>query len=372
MKFVIISHVRHLKNNNKYFGYAPYVREMNIWLKYADKIIVVAPLSEGDPTAIDLAYTHFNISFKKTLSFNLTGVGEVVLTILKLPLIFWKIFWAMKTADHIHLRCPGNMGLIGCFVQVLFPNKIKTAKYAGNWDSKSKQSWSYRLQKWILSNTFLTRNMQVLVYGDWGNQSKNIKSFFTATYSESEKISFDKADFKNGIKFVFVGSLVAGKKTLYAVKLIMALLKNGHNVTLDLYGEGVERDSLENYIQRNKLEKYVILKGNQNKETLKAAYQKSHFVILPSKSEGWPKAIAEGMFWGCVPIATKVSCVPYMLDSDKRGVLLEMDLNKDIEQIENLIINQNSFLKKSQLATEWSRNFTTDVFENEIAKLIIK
>jgi hypothetical protein len=33
-----------------------------------------------------------------------------------------------------------------------FPNKPKTAKYAGNWDPKSK-TWTYMQQK-ILSNTF--------------------------------------------------------------------------------------------------------------------------------------------------------------------------------------------------------------------------
>ena len=38
----------------------------------------------------------------------------------------------------------------------------------------------------ILSNTFLTKNMQVLVYGEWEGSSKNVKSFFTATYSELE------------------------------------------------------------------------------------------------------------------------------------------------------------------------------------------
>lgn len=372
VKFVIITHVSHVYKNNEYLAYSPYVQEMNIWLKYVDEVIIVAPLRKREITPIDISYQHHRINFKTVPDFSLISLRNIIKSIFKLPVIFYKIFWVMKAADHIHLRCPGNMGLIGCFVQILFPNIIKTAKYAGNWDPKSKQPWSYRLQKWILSNTFLTRNMQVLVYGDWENQTKNIKSFFTATYSESEKISFEKAGFKNGIKFVFVGSLVAGKNPSYAVKLIEALIKNGHNVTLDLYGEGVERNSLENYVQMNKLEDNITLKGNQNKETLKAAYQKSHFVILPSKSEGWPKAIAEGMFWGCVPVATKVSCIPYILDSDKRGILLEMDLNKDIEQIENLIINQNSFLKKSLPATEWSRNFTTDVFENEIAKLMIK
>ena len=82
------------------------------------------------------------------------------------------------------------------------PNKPKTAKYAGNWDPKAKQPWSYRLQRWIKSNTFLTRNMQVLVYGEWEGSSKNIKSFFTATYWEIEKEPLQSLSFTNTIRFV--------------------------------------------------------------------------------------------------------------------------------------------------------------------------
>ena len=42
----------------------------------------------------------------------------------------------MQDADHIHLRCPGNIGLLGCFSSNFISKKIKTAKYAGNWDPK--------------------------------------------------------------------------------------------------------------------------------------------------------------------------------------------------------------------------------------------
>ncbi|WP_286965788.1 glycosyltransferase [Flavobacterium sp. UBA4854] len=372
VKFVIITHVSHVYKNNEYLGYSPYVQEMNIWLKYVDEVIIVAPLRNREITPIDISYQHDRINFKVVPDFSFINLKNIITSIFKLPVIFWKIFWAMKEADHIHLRCPGNMGLIGCFVQILFPNKIKTAKYAGNWDSKNKQPWSYQMQKWILNNTFLTRNMKVLVYGYWENQSKNTKSFFTATYSELEKTNVEKADFTNGTKVVFVGSLVSGKNPLYAIKLIERLVTAGYNVTLDLYGDGVERDSLEGYIKMYKLHEYIVIKGNQNREALKAAYQKSHFVILPSKSEGWPKAIAEGMFWGCIPIATKVSCVPYMLDFGKRGTLLDLNLDKDTEQIGDLIMNQRAYLEKSKIAMKWSRNFTTDVFEKEIEKLLIK
>jgi hypothetical protein len=67
-----------------------------------------------------------------------------------------------------------------------FISKKKTAKYLGNWDPKAKQPFTYKLQRWILSNTFLTRKMQVLVYGEWEGSNKIIKPFFTATYSESQ------------------------------------------------------------------------------------------------------------------------------------------------------------------------------------------
>ncbi|RVT75900.1 glycosyltransferase [Flavobacterium sufflavum] len=371
MKFLIVTHVAHTIEQQQYYGYAPYVREMNIWLKYVDELIVVAPLESTKPTAIDSFYKHKNIDFRKVSHLSFTNLKNTISSIFKLPKILLEIVLAMKQSDHIHLRCPGNMGLLACIVQLFFPSKPKTAKYAGNWDLNSKQPWSYRLQKWILSNTFLTRNMEVLVYGEWPNQSRNIKSFFTATYAEKEKEVVEKTinpDAK--IKLMFVGSLVEGKNPLYAIQLLEQLRQTNKNVVLDIYGEGVLRVSLENYIEVNNLEEYIVLHGNQNKEVLKKAYQYSHFVVLPSKSEGWPKVIAEGMFWGAVPLATAVSCISAMLDQGKRGLLLEMDLEKDMAAINQLINNPMDFESKSKAAMDWSGNYTLDFFENEIQKLL--
>lgn len=154
--------------------------------------------------------------------------------------------------------------------------------------------------------------------------------------------------------------------------MVEQLVRKGKNAILNLYGEGTQRSLLEQYVKENKLENCIFLKGNHHHETIKKAYQESHFVVLPSKSEGWPKAIAEGMFWGCVPLASKVSCVPFMLDYGNRGVLLEIDLEKDVAQTENIISNQNTYSVKSQSASGWSRLYTTDIFETEIKNLLVK
>lgn len=370
MTFCIITHVIHTEKENQLFAYSPYVNEMNSWLKYVDEVIVVAPKEDFEPNPIHSIYKHSSLKFIEIDKFNLLSFFSFLKALFLIPKNCWLIFKAIQKADHTHIRCPGNMGLLACFVQIFFPRKKKTVKYAGNWDSKSKQPISYRIQKWILRNEFLTKNMQVLVYGEWENQTKNIKSFFTATYNDGEKTNVFPRELKNKIQFIFVGALTNGKRPFYALQIIEELIKKGINVSLFFYGEGIEKNNLQKYITENNLEKSISLKGNFDKDALKKVYQGSHFLILPSKSEGWPKVIAEAMFWGCLPIATPVSCVPNMLDLGNRGVLLNEDLAKDVSLLGQLIHEQEVYNLKVNSALKWSRNYTIDKFESEIIKLI--
>jgi glycosyltransferase involved in cell wall biosynthesis len=370
MNFTIITSVPHIIKANRYLAYGPYVQEMNVWVKHADELVIVAPISDEVKNKIDCAYMHENIRFRVISKINVLSAKAILEATYSMPKIIFTLFKAVQQADHIHLRCPGNIGLLGCFVQIFFPNTPKTAKYAGNWDPKAKQPWTYKLQKWILSNTFLTRNMQVLVYGDWKNSNSNLKSFFTASYKEEDKLPISKKVLKGRIDFIFVGALVKGKNPLYVIQLVEILSKKGYDVRLRLYGEGLERAALEQYIIANQIETVIELQGNQSKDIVQKAYQNSHFVVLPSDSEGWPKAIAEGMFWGCIPLATPVSCLPFMLDEGKRGVLLDMDLEKDVKKTEMLLNDETDFNAKSENASNWSRKYTLDVFEREIIAIL--
>ncbi|MGB6267440.1 MAG: glycosyltransferase family 1 protein, partial [Olleya sp.] len=165
MRFLIITHVLHKSKDQQWFAYAPYVREMNLWLKYVDEVEIVAPKTSQPITDIDIAYQHDNIQLTEIPSIAFVTFGRTLMSLLSLPFILFKLFQACRRADHIHLRCPGNIGLLGCLVQIFFPKKIKTAKYAGNWDPNAAQPLSYRIQKKLLSNTFWTKNMTVIVYG---------------------------------------------------------------------------------------------------------------------------------------------------------------------------------------------------------------
>lgn len=372
MRFAVFTHVEHYQNQNQLTAYAPYVREMNIWFRQVENVEVVAPLNQGRAKYTVLPYKAKGIRLVQIRAINFLSLKNSLYSLAVTPLILLRIFSAMRRADHLHIRCPGNIGMLASIVQILFPSKPKTVKYAGNWVESKGQPLSYRFQKWLLKNAFLSKNIRVLVYAGPQEKSKNILPFFTASFSESDKEAFKK-EFSFPIKFIFVGSLVKGKQPLFAIDFVEKLFRRGMPCSLEVYGTGDQFEYLNSYIGERHLHQYIKLKGSREFNELKQAYKKAHFVILPSKSEGWPKAIAEGMFYGCIPICTMVSCVPWMLGEGKRGVLIKDIAGKNdyaINEVQELVNNKGLLIEKSFLAQNWARKYTLERFESAIKKLI--
>jgi glycosyltransferase involved in cell wall biosynthesis len=373
MNFLIVTHAEHKRNAAQQIGgYAPYVREMNIWAKHVDHITIVAPLLKEPFSPIDIVYEHPSITFVEIPEISYTSIKNILHACVQLPVIFGRIFTQMRKADHIHLRCPGSIGLIGCIVQMLFPWKKKTAKYAGNWDWKSSQPFSYRIQQLILRSTLLTYNIKVLVYGKWRDANRNILPFFTATYSEKDKEPEEQksVSFSKPVNLIFVGAFTKGKQPLLAVKVAEAFAKAGVSVELNMFGEGAEMQEVKDYVSSARLENIVKIHGNQPEKLVREYYKKSHFLVFISKSEGWPKVVAESMFWGCVPITTRVSCVPEMLGEDERGALVEPNVDFILKAIVHYVQHSSFYESASTKGMTWSRQFTLERFETEIAKLV--
>lgn len=369
MKVAVISSSPFVKQSGAFHAYSPYVKELKVWAKHADEMAFCCPIWEDDKGLL-IAPIDFPFAMYPIKEFNIKNPLNFIKAFLFSFGNFIQLFKIMLWADHIHLRCPGNVGLMGCWVQMFFPSKLKTAKYAGNWDPKSNQPRTYKWQQKILSNTFFTRNIKVLVYGNWPESSANIYPFFTATYSEADKILVQPRSLATQIEMIFVGTLSKGKRPLYAIELAQKLHAKYPNFRFSLYGHGREKESLQAYIDEYQLSNFIMLKGNFSQQEMKAVYQSAHFMILPSESEGWPKVVAEAMFWACVPVATRVSCVPDMLEQGSRGILLDMNMMSDFEQISQMIEDQTHYNQTAIKAMDWSRLYTLDKFEFEIQKML--
>ena len=369
MRFLVITLAPTLSENEAYYSYAPYVKEMNLWFSKVDQVTIVSPTSY-DKKLLKAPFERKDIKVVSIPAISFGTVATILKSILAIPVIGLKLLREMRKADHIHLRCPATITLLAAILQIFFPSKKKTVKYAGNWSPKAKQPLSYRLQKWIIGNPFLTKNMQVLVYGDWPRQTKNIKAFFTATYRDAEIPQVKEPNFGDQLHVLFVGSLSPGKRPLYVLKWVKSCLEQGLKIQIDIYGDGVERHNLEKYIQDNDLQNQVILHGNQPTEVIQKAYKESQFLILPSKSEGWPKVVAEAMFWGVIPLVTPISCVPWMIGEGSRGILLSLNIDKDVTAFAKAVENPILLKEMSVQGQKWSHQYTLDKFENSIKELL--
>ncbi|SFB30463.1 glycosyltransferase family 4 protein [Algoriphagus aquimarinus] len=369
--FLIITCVHHTSENGDYYAYGPYVREMNLWIEKENSVSVVAPLmSETKPGKIDLKYKHKQLRFVTVPAYHVQSVQAIFKTIFDLPGIIFQIAKAMRNAKHIHIRIPGNMGLLAMFVQIFFPSKPKTIKYAGNWDGLSQQPRTYKIQRFIANSPFLTKNAKVLVYGDWPDSSTNVLPFFTASYTDSEKEPVSKSPVSQKIKLVFVGALYDGKNPEIGLQLSNLMKQAGLNFEFVYCGDGVMRQELEAQSLALGLQDNVIFKGNVDADTVKQILQESHFLIFVSKTEGWPKAVAEAMFWGCIPFTSRVSCVPQMIGENReKGVLVSKDPQQIFEQLVTLLEDTKEFERMGKAAMDWARNYTLETFQSEIERL---
>ncbi|MFT3739988.1 MAG: glycosyltransferase [Breznakibacter sp.] len=373
IRFLVVSYAWHKYDDQRnYYSYAPYVREMNLWLKHVDAVTIVAPLGHTKPDALDMAYRHPNLHFVKVPALNLQSFPAAMSTFVRLPLVVWVLFREMHRANHIHLRCPGNMGLVASFVQLFFPGKIKTVKYANNWDWNSTQPWTYRLQQRILRNEWLTHRTKVLVYGDWGEKSRHIVPFYTASYTNADKLPVSVRDIsdKQPVRLVFVGTLTANKRPLVAVKTLKRLLDSGIDAQLTLIGGGNQEAMLRQAVEEMDVAHRVVFTGKISPGEVIGYFQKSHFLVFMSMSEGWPKVVAEAMWWGCVPVSTRVSCVHSMLGNGMRGVLVEPDAQLVAKAILDLITNDNAYRQMAMSGMEWAREYTLERFEEDVVKLL--
>ncbi|MFM7176228.1 MAG: glycosyltransferase family 1 protein, partial [Bacteroidota bacterium] len=221
MRLLLYSHVVHKLVNGQTYAYGPYVREMNLWLQEFDSVTIVAPsIKSNEIDPIDELFECNKIDHIKLISFSTKGFSAIFKSFIFVLFNALLVFFSMFLPGHVHVRCPGNIGLLACLVQLFFPWKRKSFKYAGNWIDNKGQPISYRIQKWIISNCWLTRKSMALVYGKKPSDKGCVTNAFTATYSEKDKlqISIRSLISSEPIKLVFAGALIPGKNPLVAVE----------------------------------------------------------------------------------------------------------------------------------------------------------
>lgn len=124
-------------------------------------------------------------------------------------------------------------------------------------------------------------------------------------------------------RFVFVGSLTQRKRPTLVVDAVHALRSSNRHVHLDVVGDGPLREQVRQVISRLELERSVVLHGHvDNPHEIVA---NADVLVLPSLSEGIPRAALEALHLGVPCVLRAVDGHAELIEERRQGALFDRD-----------------------------------------------
>lgn len=376
MRVLIATHVPHYLHDGRKTAYGPYAREIDlVWAELFAEVRILAPVSYAEPPGDAAAFLHTNISLVPMPEFSGGGLAGRLRDLLRLPVTVWRLVRECRRADVLHVRCPGNLGFLGAFLGPCLCRR-RIAKYAGQWNGYPGEAWSYRLQRALLRSRWW--NAPVLVYGKWPNQPAHIIPFFTSVMTnadvEQARIAANRRTFdKPELTVLFAGRLSKAKNVDVLIRAL-ATVNSGtspRRYRLLIAGDGPERPSLQQRVEESGQAARVEFRGAVPLQKMHEIYSEADVLVLASETEGWPKAVAEGMAFGLVCVASNRSVVPMML-AESRGFLVEPGEVGALASVLADIANSPAarLAAISRAAAAWSQGRTIAEFRAAVANII--
>jgi glycosyltransferase involved in cell wall biosynthesis len=371
MKLLIVSHVIHFHHQGKDWAYGPYAREIDLWADLFPEVRISCPVRHEAPPGDCVAFSRPNISLVPLPEAGGETLAAKLTLALYTPLIMLGLMRAMWWADAIHVRCPGNIGLLGAFLAPLFSRNL-VAKYAGSWMQMPGDEFTTRLQRWLLRNWF---RGPVTVYGEWPGQPAHIVPFFTSLTSEEQ---MDRArrvvasrQPSDTVRALYTGRLSKAKNIDCMLEAAAAARRQGVAVRCTIIGDGPERESLEALAKRLGIADQVVFTGGVTFDVVLEHLEKSDVLVLTSETEGWPKSAAEAMAFGLICIGSKRGFFQKMLEG--KGIAVEpRDVAALTGAFTAIARNPRKYEQMRGQAAAWAQQFSMEGLRDAIRALLEK
>tara|TARA_A100001035_G_C27743512_1_gene482818 strand:- start:302 stop:1426 length:1125 start_codon:yes stop_codon:yes gene_type:complete len=149
------------------------------------------------------------------------------------------------------------------------------------------------------------------------NSFKNVKVKITRNWTGLTKENTENKRYSN--KILCVGRLVEQKNYIF---LINSLSKYEKSISIDIVGEGPEKNKIKNLSKDKNVE--VNFLGKINHDNLSEIYQKYKLYAIPSNFEGNPKTLLEAMGNGCIVLASNIENHSEIIDNSINGFLFDL------------------------------------------------
>jgi len=322
-QLTIISHTEHYRTTDgELVGFGATVTEINNLLDVFDSIIHVAVLYDTEAPSSALPYQSQSIHFIALPVVGGQSLSDKFQVLWQAPEILKIIKQSLKDSTHFQFRAPTGIGVYVIPYLIFFNSKQGWFKYAGNW-KQAHTPLAYRFQRWLLT----LQKRKVTINGYWVDQPNHCISFENPCLTERELkdgqlIRREKQLNHKSISLCFVGRLEAAKGFYLFLESLNALPENLKDKidTVHIVGEMRDGD-FKNDVTIPGVS--LAYHGTLPRHELHDIYKQSHFIVLPSKSEGFPKVISEALNFGCIPVVSNLPAIEQYINDGQQGLLIK-------------------------------------------------
>lgn len=314
------------------------VRLAHEWAERGNKISFITFFQE----------TGFNYNLNtKHKNITLINLGEKkpnnnfflqIIKIIKRTILLRRLFIKLKPDIIISFLVGANINCLlanlGSNIPIIVSERIDPNKHVIPAIYKILRILAYKLATIIIVQTKLIKDYfpnflqnQIFIIPNWVKEPK-IKKLLKDEDKSITPIS----------KIISIGRLDQQKNHQLLIRAFAKLSDQYPNLTLDIYGDGILRNDLENLIISFNLQDRIKLPGiTMNVESTLA---EADLFVFPSAYEGFPNALCEAMAVGLPVIASNCSGSNEIVENNHNGLLFNIDnMEELVKCIESLINN---------------------------------
>lgn len=181
---------------------------------------------------------------------------------------------------------------------------------------------------------------------EYKNKTTVFYNIIDKKYIMSQAQKFQYNDGFKGIKLLTTGRLCYQKGQDIIPSITRRLVENGYDIRWYCVGDGEKKDEIYQLIKKNRMEKRVIILGNQKNPY--PFYRMADIYVQPSRSEGFGITISEAKMFGLPIIATDFSGADEQIMHNKTGFIVHFDE----EKIYNAIITMLDINIRKKMSME--------------------
>lgn len=370
---------RFVSFNGEYYSL---VYDDTFWQRYLDvfdSIDIIARVKEVN-TFEDVQKGYNKVTSKSIKFISLPYYHGTMSGIIKLPYLLAKISLISLRNRHHLLRLPGPISMIAGLCLSFLPRKFIAVELVGDPYDVFSTGIGGRLSKplgfvFTSMTKFVIKKASAVSYVTEFTLQKRYPASSDAYTTHYSSIVLEKGilrsdNIRNNINkerfnILLVGSMEQRYKGFDLVIKAIGLLDFKDKVILNIVGDGIFKDELIELAAEEGLSENVIFHGKLSRNQVFDIMKRCDLFIMPSRTEGLPRALIEAMATGLPAIGSNVGGIPELLD---KGFIFKSENTEELSKLIVLIYDYDDISQISRRNFLKAQEYSDDILQQRRAK----